>query len=180
MKGRKGTGGGQQDDDTAKSFDTLLKVELGAGGRVNEYWVAQFKHTGVRYLTMADLNKHPDFPDYTVLTAHDGKRTWIRFVAKHASHGDGTPPAPLPLASVSGFLASVCTRKFYERVLKPTILDTQVEYREAMDAGRTGQATWVRTRGYLIIGKIIFSVVVTPVTAIISTLLKLARLIDLI
>lgn len=54
------------------------------------------------------------------------------------------PPGHL----LSAFADFFCSPKTVERVLAPIISDLQVEYVEALAAGRTVKARWVRARGY--------------------------------
>jgi hypothetical protein len=108
------------------------------------------------------------FPDYTHL-ARNSRGEWFPV-------GDGGLP---PLTAAAKVLAVVFPRKYYERVLKPTILDAQQEYLEAKAASSAGQALWVLLRAYLIIGKTAFSVVGAPLVAALSVLRKLTHLLGL-
>jgi hypothetical protein len=42
----------------------------------------------------------------------------------------------------------LCSRKTYEEVLEPAIIDLREEYHQALSAGRTWKAKWVLVRGY--------------------------------
>jgi len=51
-------------------------------------------------------------------------------------------PVQKPLLFASRALAAIFTRKFYDRVLKPTIMDTQLEYLEAPAIRVTPLGSW--------------------------------------
>lgn len=79
--------------------------------------------------------------------------TMLQVDAVRRRHGAlphrGRLMAGRPGSRLDAFAEFVFSRRTYEFVLQPALADLQHEYFEALSAGRTRKAQWVRLRGYV-------------------------------
>lgn len=76
----------------------------------------------------------------------------------------------LPLTKVRHILSLIFPRKTYERVIRPTIDDIQIEYMDEVAARREGHAIWVHLRGYLIVVQAMVEAFIAPLIDLIRRL----------